>query len=314
VNGAKQTGVSEPALAEDYSAQLERWLSRNGEDHCQTARELARRAMGEGLGPVGVSELHQSALERVLERSEARQDPARAVRIAKRFLAETLAPFESESRWFREANATLRRSNERFEEDAKRIAHAIHNEAGQLLASAAMELERVGREVPDQRRELQQVASLLDDIHHVLRRLSHQLRPPLLDQLGLLPALRFLAEGVSERSGVAVRVHGGLAERPPAAVENALYRMVQEALDNVVEHSGAGEAAVRLWKENGRLCCSVRDSGRGFDLKSAGAGSNGQGLGLVAIRERLRHFRGTLQIDAAPGHGTDLVILIPTED
>jgi signal transduction histidine kinase len=269
--------------------------------------------MGEGLGPVGVSELHQTALERILERSEARLDPARAVRIAKGFLAETLVPFESESRSSREANATLRRLNQRFEEDAKRIAHAIHNEAGQLLASAAIALERVGREVPDRRRELQQVASLLDEIHHVLRRLSHQLRPPLLDQLGLLPALRFLAEGVSERSGIAVRVHGELPERPPAAVENALYRMVQEALDNVVEHSGAGKAAVRLWKDNGRWCCSVSDSGKGFDVKSAAVRSHGRGLGLVAIRERLRDFSGTLQIDAAPGHGTDLVILIPTE-
>ena len=314
VNGAKETRVPEAALAEDYSVQLERWLTLNGEDHHQTARELARRAMGEGLGPVGVSELHQSALERVLEHAEARQDPARAVRIAKEFLAETLVPYESESRSFREANATLRRLNERFEEDAKRIAHAIHNDAGQLLASAAIALERVARDVPDHRGELQQIATLLDDIHHVLRRLSHQLRPPLLDQLGLLPALRFLAEGVSERSGIAVRVLGELTERPSPVLENALYRMVQEALDNVVEHSGAGKAVVRLWKENGRLCCSVRDSGRGFDIKSAGAGANGRGLGLVAIRERLRDFRGTLQIDAAPGHGTDLVILIPTED
>jgi signal transduction histidine kinase len=213
-----------------------------------------------------------------------------------------------------QANATLRRLNDRFEDDARRIAHAIHNDAGQLLASAAIALERVGREVPDRRNELRQVASLLDEIHQILRRLSHELRPPLLDQLGLLPALRFLAEGVSERSRIAVRVQGELPERPPAMVENALYRMVQEALDNVVEHSGAGKAAVRLWKENGRWCCSVRDDGKGFDARSAETRSGGRGLGLVAIRERLRDFRGTLQIDAAPGHGTDLLILIPTED
>jgi signal transduction histidine kinase len=148
-----------------------------------------------------------------------------------------------------EANATLRRANERYEESAKRISYALHNDAGQLLASAAIELERVGQEVPDRKNELRRVASLLDEIHHVLRRLSHELRPPLLDQLGLLPALRFLAEGVSERSGIAVRVHGELDQRPPGPVENAVYRMVQEALDNVVEHSGAGKAAVRVWKE-----------------------------------------------------------------
>jgi signal transduction histidine kinase len=228
--------------------------------------------------------------------------------------AGALTPFERENRAFRDANATLRRLNQRFEDDAKRIAHAIHNEAGQLLASAAITLERVGRDLPERKDELRQVASLLDEIHHVLRRLSHQLRPPLLDQLGLLPALRFLAEGVAERSGIVVRVDGELAARPQAAVENAVYRIVQEALDNVVEHSGAGRAAVRLWQEQGRLYCSVRDSGKGFDVSNAEARANGRGLGLVAIRERLRDFRGTLQIDAAPGHGTNLVILIPMEE
>jgi signal transduction histidine kinase len=212
-----------------------------------------------------------------------------------------------------EANATLRRANERYEESAKRISYALHNDAGQLLASAAIELERVGQEVPDRKNELRRVASLLDEIHHVLRRLSHELRPPLLDQLGLLPALRFLAEGVSERSGIAVRVHGELDQRPPEPVENAVYRMVQEALDNVVEHSGAGKAAVRVWKERGRLFCSVRDSGRGFDRNGAAARS-GRGLGLITIRERLRELNGTLQIDTAPGRGTDLLILVPLED
>jgi signal transduction histidine kinase len=270
--------------------------------------------MLEGLGVVGVSELHQNALERVLERSAAREDPARAVRIAKNFLAETLSPFELESHSVRLANATLRRLNERFEEDAKRISHAIHNEASQLLASAAIALERIGRDLPERKSDLHQVAALLDDVHHVLRRLSHQLRPPLLDQLGLLPALRFLAEGVSERSGIMVRVQGELSVRPAPLVENAVYRMVQEALDNVVEHSGAARATVRLWRERGRVCCSVRDDGKGFEVENTDTGANGRGLGLVAIRERLRDFDGTLQIDAAPGYGTDLVMLIPTED
>jgi signal transduction histidine kinase len=213
----------------------------------------------------------------------------------------------------RQANATLRRLNDRFEEDAKRISYAIHNEAGQLLASAAIALERIGRDLPQRKSELVEVAALLDEIHHVLRRLSHQLRPPLLDQLGLVPALRFLAEGVSERSGIAVRVHGELPSRPAAAVENAVYSSVKEALDNVVEHSGAGKAAVRVWKEGDRLWCSVRDSGKGFDPRADSA-TGGRGLGLVAIRERLRTLDGTLQIDASPGRGSDLLIMIPTED
>ena len=318
MDAAKQTrrasATSDATLAEEYLTQLGDWLARGGEEHHAGAHELARRAMDEGLGAAGVSELHQSTLERLLERSGARADPAGAVRVAMSFLAETLSPLDEESRLRQEANATLRRLNERYEEDAKRISHAIHNDAGQLLASAAIELERVGRDVPERKNDLQRVAALLDDIHHVLRRLSHELRPPLLDQLGLLPALRFLAEGVSERSGIAVHVHGELVERLPPPVENALYKMVQEALDNVVEHSGATKAAVRVWKERGRLFCSVRDSGRGFDRAGAEPRRPGRGLGLIAIRERLRDLKGTLQIDTAPGRGTDLLILVPQED
>jgi len=313
VDAAKQR-EPEATLADDYLAELERWLACGGENHRRGAHELATRAMDEGLGAAGVVDLHQSALDRVFERSGARVDPVHAARVATGLLADTLQPFDEESGARLEANATLRRLNERYEESAKRISYALHNDAGQLLASAAIELERVGREVPERKNDLQRVASLLDDIHHVLRRLSHELRPPLLDQLGLLPALRFLAEGVSERSGIAVRVHGELDQRPPASVENAVYRMVQEALDNVVEHSGAGKAAVRVWRERGRLFCSVRDSGRGFDRSGAQTRGRGRGLGLVAIRERLRELRGTLQIDTAPGRGTDLLILVPLED
>jgi signal transduction histidine kinase len=315
VDAAKQTRAQELMLADDYLAELERRLARGGGELHRGAAELARRAIDERLGAAGVAELHQSALEHVLGRADAAHaDPVQATRIATSLLAETLGPLDEESRLRLEANATLRRRIERYEDSAKRISHALHNDAGQLLASAAIELERVGREVPDRKNELQRVASLLDEIHHVLRRLSHELRPPLLDQLGLLPALRFLAEGVSERSGISVRVHGELEGRPPAPVENAVYRMVQEALDNVVEHSGAGKAAVRVWKERGRLFCSVRDSGRGFDHAGAQPPGRGRGLGLIAIRERLRELRGTLQIDTAPGRGTDLLILVPLED
>jgi signal transduction histidine kinase len=306
--------VREAALAEDYAVQLERWLERGGKESLEGAYELARRAIDEGLGVIDMSELHQSALERALSRPGADLDPARALRIAKTFFAETLLPFEMAHRASRDSNASLRRLNERFEDDAKRISHAIHAETGQLLASAAIALERVGRELPEKREELRQVAALLDQIHHELRRLSHELRPPLLDQLGLLPALRFLAEGVSERSGITVRVYGDLPARPTPQMETAVYRIVQEALHNVIEHSGAARAMVRVWKERKSLHCSVRDGGNGFDARATAETGKGRGLGLVSIRERLHELGGRLKIDSAPGRGTDLVIMIPTED
>jgi signal transduction histidine kinase len=111
-----------------------------------------------------------------------------------------------------------------------------------------------------------------------------------------------------------VRVYGELAARPDPQLETAVYRIVQEALHNVVEHSGAGRAGVRVWKERRRLHCSVRDSGKGFDALAATTAGRHRGLGLVSIRERLHDLGGTLEIDSAPGRGSELVIMIPTED
>lgn len=303
------------ALSEDYAVHLGRWIEGGGEDALRAACELAQRAMREGLGVVEVSELHQQALSRAFERPSSRRDPARTVRIATTFFVESLLPLEEAQRAFRESNANLRRLNERREEETKRIAHAIHAEPGQLLASAAIALERVARDLPDQARErLTEITVLLDEIHGQLRRLSHELRPPMLDQLGLLPALRYLADGVRERSGVAVGVHGDLLARPSPPVETAVYRIVEEALQNVVKHADTKSATVRVWQEPRRLCCLVRDSGRGFAVDAALDRGREHGLGLVGIRERLHELRGTLLIDATPGSGTDLSISIPTEE
>jgi signal transduction histidine kinase len=306
--------MTEATLADDYQARLGRWIESGGREELVAAGELAHRAMREGLGVVEISELHQQALARALD-GASRRDPARTVESATTFFVESLIPFDAERRALRESNTNLRRLHARREEDAKRIAHSIHAEPGQLLASAAIALERVGRDLPDQSQQrLAEITVLLDEIHRELRRLSHQLRPPMLDQLGLLPALRFLAEGVRERSGVGVRVHGDLRERPSPPLETAVFRFVEEALDNVVKHSGAKSATVRVWDEPGRLCCSVRDAGRGFDLSAATGGAAPWGLGLIGIRERVHELRGTLRIDARPGDGAGLEISIPTEE
>jgi signal transduction histidine kinase len=111
-----------------------------------------------------------------------------------------------------------------------------------------------------------------------------------------------------------VRVEGGLAARPRAAVETALYRIVEEALRNVVQHAGVASAAVRVWREDDRLCCSVHDRGKGFEMSSGMAGRSDRGLGLIAIRERVLALGGTLHVDTAMGRGTELVVSVPTEE
>ncbi len=214
----------------------------------------------------------------------------------------------------RRAQEALRRLNERLEAEARRIAHALHDEAGQLLASVHLALEEVASELsPPAAGRLREIRKLLDVIEEQLRRLSHELRPTILDDLGLLPALEFVADGVSKRSALSVTVKGSITERLPPVVETALYRIVQEALTNVTKHAKATCTTVHVEREGRVVRCSVRDDGVGFDVSAASARRGEQGLGLIGIRERLDALGGTLQIASTPGQGTELVITISLE-
>jgi PAS domain S-box-containing protein len=207
----------------------------------------------------------------------------------------------------------LRRLNEQLEHEAKRIASALHDEAGRFLMTAHITLADVARDLPPETgARLRLVRRDLDQVEEQLRRLSHELRPRILDDLGLREALTFLADGVSRRTGIAISVQASLEARYPPLVETALYRMVQEALLNIGRHAQARQATVVLEEEDQRILCSIRDDGHGFDvsgLARAGAG----GLGLVGIQDRLEAVGGTLEIVSSPGGGTELRTAVPLE-
>jgi two-component system, NarL family, sensor histidine kinase UhpB len=212
----------------------------------------------------------------------------------------------------KQAEEALRSLNERLEEEAKRIAHALHDEAGQLLSSVHLALEEFASELPaGARSRLHPVKELLDQIEEELRRLSHELRPTILDDLGLLPALEFLADRVAKRSGLAVTVRGEAGDRLTPPAETALYRSVQEALTNVMRHAHATRVDVEIRRGEDAIQCSVRDDGAGFDVPTALSRRGQRGLGLTGIRERAGALGGTLVIQSAPGKGTELVIAIP---
>jgi signal transduction histidine kinase len=124
----------------------------------------------------------------------------------------------------------IRRLNESLEGQARQIAQALHDEAGQFLTSAHIALAEAGRDLPPPARErLQEVRGYLDRIEEQLRHLAHELRPRILDDLGLLPALHFLAEGVEKRHGISITIEATLQGRLPAAIETTVYRLAQEA-------------------------------------------------------------------------------------
>jgi signal transduction histidine kinase len=299
-------------LVEEFKSALQDYLATGEEAALHHGYELGRRALRDGLGIVELTALHHEALGTLLLLPEALRHGAQALRRGQEFLLEVLSPFEMASRQFQEAIAVHRRLNERLEDESRRIAHALHDEAAQMLVSVHIALDLLAREVPASARErLRAAKDLLNEIQLQIRRLSHELRPTVLDDMGLIPGLEFLAEGMSARIGIPIKVAGSIDGRLPHVVEIALYRIVKEALSNVARHAAARSAVVEVHQDDAAVHCSVRDNGIGFDESAAMSPQRQRGLGLLGIRERLAALGGNLKIVSAPGRGTELQITIP---
>jgi signal transduction histidine kinase len=307
--------VTGSAITEQYVSALRDYLRDGGEAALQRAYELGRKALTEGLGVLGVAGLHRQALTAILEGQRTLEECKRAAEAAEEFLVECLSSFEMTHRCIQEANVALRGLNERLEVEAGRIAHALHDEAGQLLASVHLAVDEVACALPfDQTRDrLLKIKGLLDQIEEQIRHLSHELSPTVLDDLGLIPALEFLAQGVSTRSGLHITVEGGAEPRLPPAIEIALYRITQEALANVFKHARAKHVHIQIRRANQCIECSIRDDGIGFDAAAVQARKGDRGLGLLGIRERLNTLGGSLSITSNQGCGTKLLVTLPLE-
>jgi signal transduction histidine kinase len=213
----------------------------------------------------------------------------------------------------REANDALRRQNELLEAETRRIAHEIHDCAGQLLVSVYMQLHQLSATAPAEVTSvLAHVSSLIDQVQGHLRRFAHELRPTILDDLGLVPALHALGQGVTSRAGITVSVEGSTDGRLPAPIEIALYRAVQEALTNTMKHARAARAEVRVARQVGEVRCTVTDDGIGFPTQESAGGN--RGLGLAGLRERLAPLGGRVNWGSVPrGGGAFVTVVIPLE-
>ncbi len=208
----------------------------------------------------------------------------------------------------RSGSAELNSLNEVQEEAARRVAQRLHDDAGQMLATVYLELARIKRDCPaETATKIDGVVRLLDQVREQIRDLSHELRPPILDRLGLIPALQYLADGYNKHSGLELVVPEQPVDIPPA-IQVVLYRVVQEALSNVVRHAEASKAEVRLWVAPGRVHCVVRDNGTGFNMPEQGP-SSAPGLGLLGIYERVTALGGDCQIVSCRRRGTQFMEL-----
>ncbi|MFQ5595005.1 MAG: PAS domain S-box protein, partial [Anaerolineae bacterium] len=201
------------------------------------------------------------------------------------------------------------------EEERQRVARELHDETSQALANLVVTLGTVARITRDEetRRQLEQAKQLVVGTLEGVNRIVHDLRPRLLDDYGLLPAIRWYAEERLGQAGVDVGVEvQGTEMRLPAHTETAVFRMIQEAMNNIVRHAQATQATVRLTWERHQLAVEVIDDGRGYDVQETLNGARrDQSLGLLGMQERAMLVGGTLSIDSESGAGTRVLIQVP---
>jgi signal transduction histidine kinase len=218
------------------------------------------------------------------------------------------------------ANQNLRQLTARLlqlqDDERRRFARELHDSVGQMLAALSMNLSAVQGDIDRMLKTanvLKDSEVLVQEMSKEIRTISHLLHPPLLDEAGLVSALRWYTEGFSQRSNIVVDLD--IPEkfgRLPRELETAVFRIIQECLTNVHRHSGSSNARIRVARFNGSLRVEVSDSGKGIpkDKQEELATTGTPGVGIRGMRERLRQLGGDLEI-RSNGHGTLVQVELP---
>ena len=206
---------------------------------------------------------------------------------------------------------SIRRVVEAQELERARLARELHDETGQALTSILLGLKPLEQtaESAEARAALESVRELVIATLQDVRRLAVELRPSALDDFGLVPAVERLTDTFREQSGLHVDLETQLGEeRLPTEAETTLYRVIQEALTNVVKHSAASRVSILLRRKNGAVVAVVEDDGAGFDPSDTRADA----IGLAGMSERVSLAGGRLQVESSPGSGTTVVAEVPS--
>jgi signal transduction histidine kinase len=285
-------------------------------DHAQ------RIAAGELAWPIpDLGEDEVGRLGKSLEKM--RQNLAQLIERVEQVNAGLELRVDARTKELNEANARLREREEARsqllrkvitaqEDERKRIARELHDETSQGLAVLAMGLEAAQEALRSGKAaRLEEVKALavrtLEDVH----RLILDLRPSVLDDLGLLSAIRWYAERTLESRGIAVRCEFGELRRLPPEMETALFRICQETMSNVARHAQATAVLVQVGTEGGDVVIDIEDDGKGFDPEGATRREGRRPWGLMGIRERAEILGGVARIESAPGQGTHVEVRIP---
>ena len=225
--------------------------------------------------------------------------------------AETAEHYKEISHARAELKQLSARLVEAQEDERRSISRELHDEVGQALTGVLVEMANLSTLIRAQDADraaakADGIKKLVEDSIGVVRSMALLLRPSMLDDLGLVPALQWQAREVSKRNGVRVKVAAEqVSEELPEGHKTCVYRIVQEALHNCVQHSGASNVSVTVRQEPGRLLLAVEDDGKGFDTHHE------RGMGLLGIEERVSHLGGSFAVDSEPGQGAVLRVMLP---
>lgn len=308
-----EAATTQRTAAEGLSHSSGGFLTEVPEDAALAWVTVPARARGAVLGVVGVG-----------------WDPSRALARSERDLLEALAGLvgiaidnatllDDLQRKEDSMQALVRKTLTAQEEERRRIARELHDETSQVLSALLMNISMLESHAPpdaDGKARVEAVKNLAEEAARNLDAMLFDLRPALLDELGLIPALRWYLAQIADAWGVEIVFEGGKTGRLPDHVEVTAFRIVQEAVGNVVRHASAKTATVHVAPgDDGWLVVSVTDDGIGFDPRSvAGRARTGESVGLMGMRERAEIIGGTLTIESSPGMGATIVARLPVND
>jgi signal transduction histidine kinase len=214
----------------------------------------------------------------------------------------------------RQLRSLSRRRVQVEEEERRHLARELHDHVGQLITAGSLNLQllRKARGRRATTGKLDETIAIFDQVLQQVRQLSFDIRPPVLDDLGLAPAMRWMLDGAAKRAGLASEFFADPnLKRGDAESENSCYRVAQEAVLNVVRHAHARKVWLELRSDGDALQLLVRDDGIGFDVAAAEKRVGRDRLGLVGMHERATALGGKFECESTPGGGTEVRAFFP---
>ncbi len=320
-----------PPLLHDYQVELHRYLMDAPENNLDEARELGKRALDLGLDMLDLTKLHQESLIVFIRKFASVGIHSEVTRLAGIFLAESITPIEEAFKAVKKFNSELLAQSIQLqeelrtlsrgllvvqEEERRRISRELHDIVAQSLTGINLRLASLTLQADvnteDIHEKIAETQKLVEKSVEVVHRFARDLRPTVLDDLGLIPALKSYLQDFMERSGIRTTfsTFAGV-ERFNSTVRTVFYRVAQEALINVAQHSKATNVTVSIRKLKEVVRMEIHDDGKGFEVDNPVRSLSCQRLGLLGMKERAEMIGGQFLVKSELGKETVIRVDVP---